>query len=216
MRNFLALLFTVVLAAIAAWAQESSPNPDNTSGQAANAQISAGLPAPSPSATAPIEPPSLIPPNTLPAPGALPKVPGMPDLEQLNNFFKKTSLGKAADEHRNHVQMAILETRIRNDADLHQAKAAAMRAPTDLERRHRLRAYYQLYYQKLSNLADNPDLKAYIAAQQAAHEVVLLQPRVRHETDEAQATALNAAKSGASVAPVPTPVQARANARVHP
>lgn len=217
MKSLLAVGLALAIAAAAAlYAQSPSPNSNNTPVQAANAQISAALAAPSPSATAPIEPPSLIPQNILPAPGALPKIPPGPDLEQLSKFFKQTSLGKAADEHRLEVQTAMLETQIRNDADLHAAKAAALRAPTDLERRHLLKHYYELYYGKLKVLADTPDLQAYIDAQKAAHQVVLLQPRVRHETDEPKATALNTAKAGASIAPVPTPVQAKANAHVKP
>jgi hypothetical protein len=172
--------------------------------------------APSPSATVPIEPPSLIPPNTLPSPGQFPKVPAMTDLEQLNNFFKKTSLGKQADERRLHLQMSMLETRIRNDRDLADALAAASATHTDLKRRHLLRAYYDLYYKKLSALADSPELKTYLDGQKAAHEAILLQPKVRHETDEPKASNLNAAAAGASVAPTATPQQVKAGQRIRP
>ena len=211
------ILCTLAIAGTAAiWAQ-SSPSPGNTSAQAANAKISSALAAPSPSATAPIEPPSLIPPNILPEPGQLPKIPSAPELEQLSNFFKHSSLGKAAEEHRLHVQMAALETRIRNDADLAAAKAAARQAETDLEKRHLLRAYYELYYKKLRVLAESPELKAYLDAQRAAHQVTLLQPRVRHETDQAAAAALTAAaKAAAKVAPAPTPAQAKPNQGLRP
>ena len=43
----------------------------------------------------------------------------------LNDYFKQTSLGKVADEYRLHLQMAALETHIRNDTDLHEARASA-------------------------------------------------------------------------------------------
>ena len=90
------------------------------------------------------------------------------------------------------------KTRIRNDEDLHALKMSADKARTDLERRHWLRAYYQLYFKKLRALASTPDLQNYLRAHQAAREPSLLQPRVRHETDEAEATALSRAGGGAS------------------
>ena len=34
--------------------------------------------------------------------------------------------------------------------------------PTDLERRHALKGYYELYFGKLRVLASTPDLKAYL------------------------------------------------------
>jgi hypothetical protein len=217
MNFFRTILCALALAPAAAGWGQSSPGPDNTSAQAAKAEAAAAQAAPSPSATAPeIEPPSLIPPNILPAPASLPPIPAAPDLGQLNSFFKQTSLGKAADEHRLHLQMSELETQIRNDQDLHALKAAAKEAPTDLEGRHRLRTYYELYYRKLRALASTPDLKTYLTAQEAAHKLSLLQPRVRHETDEAQAAQLAKAKAGASVAPAPTPDQARASEALRP
>ncbi|HEY1581719.1 MAG TPA: hypothetical protein VGF73_01315, partial [Chthoniobacterales bacterium] len=180
---FLALAFT--LTPTGGVKPQSSPSPDNTSEQAAQAQISASGVAPSPSATAAVEPPSLIPDNLLSAPATLPSIPAAPDLGQLSTFFKQTSLGKTADEHRLHVQMSALEVGIRNDEDLHALKADAFRARTDLERRHRLRTYYDAYYKRLQDRASTPDLKGYIVAQRAAHELTLLQPRTRHQTDEA-------------------------------
>ena len=215
MNFFVRLTLGVLLIPAFVWAQ-SSPSPGNTSAQAADAQMSTSAAAPLPSATASVDPPSLIPANILPAPASLPQIPAAPDLEQLNSFFKQSSLGKAADEHRLHVQMAELETRIRNDEDLHAAKASALRAPTDLERRHLLKAYHQLYFGKLRALAGTPDLKAYLDAQEAAHELFLLQPRVRHETDEAEAAALSQKRAGTALAPAPTPAQARAGEALRP
>ena len=211
MKFFLPPLFALIVAAGAiVWAQ-SSPSPANASTQRATAQLDASLPTPSPSATAAIEPPSIIPSNILPPPNALPNVPTIPDLEQLNAFFKQTSLGKTADDYRLHLQTAELQTRIRNDQDLHALKAKAMRVLTDLERRHLLKAYYQLYYSKLRALTTAPDLIAYLNSQEAGYEASLLQPRVRHETDETAAAALGQARAGASPPQaLPTPVQARA------
>ncbi len=192
-----------------------SPAPSETSVQATNAETAASAAAPSPSVTESVEPPSLIPPNILPAPESLPKTPAAPEIELLKSYFKTTSLGKAADEHRLHVQMVALEAGIRNDEDLRVIKALAMQAPTDLERRHRLKEYYGRYFGKLRALATTPDLKEYLTAQEATHKLTLLQPRVRHETDEAEAAALAKASQGAVTA-LPTPVQARAGQVVSP
>ena len=113
--------------------------------------------------------------------------------------------------------MVALETQIRNDDDLHALKATALKAPTDLERRHWLKSYYDLYFKKLRALATTPDLKAYLDAHEAARKLSLLQPRVRHESDEAEAAALAKAGAAATTAKaLPTPVQARASEAVHP
>ena len=174
---------------------QAAATPDNTGGQAVRAEAAAApLPVASPalSPNAPVEPASIIPPNTLPAPGptSLPAIPASPELKQLNELFKRSSLGKIADEHRLHVQMSALQIQIRNDADLQELKAAALEAPTDLERRHGFRRYYELYYRKLVARADSPELRDYLKAQEAAQELTLLQPRTRHETDEAEAQKL--------------------------
>ncbi len=206
-------LASFCLLAVAAFAQ--TPAPADTSVQAANAETAAAAAAPSPSATAPVEPPSLIPANILPPPLSLPKTPDAPEIEKLNSYFKSTSLGKKADEYRLHVQMVALEARIRNDEDLRARKAAALRAPTDLERRHLLKDYYERYFGKLRARAETPALKEYLVAQEATRKLTLLQPRVRHETDAAEAAALAKASRGAVTA-LPTPVQARAGETVRP
>jgi hypothetical protein len=216
MKFLFTFVSALVFAATVPVRAQSTPNPDNTSEQAANAKTSTAIAAPSPSPTAPIEPPSLIPSNILPGAAELPNIPVAPDLQQLNSFFKQTSLGKAADEHRLQVQMAALETRIRNEQDLHTAKAVALEAPTDLERRHLLEHYYELYYGKLHAMTDDPALRTYVDAQKAAHELILLQPNVRHKTDEAKAQALAKAKAEATIAPVATPAQAKPGRGPHP
>jgi len=209
--------FLLTLGAAGTVRAQSSPSPDGSSAETANTQMAATTASPSPSATVSIEPPSLIPPNILPAPDSLPKIPATQELQQLNEFFKKTSLGKVADEHRLHLQMVALETRIRNDQDLHASKATAWKASTDLERRHWLKSYYELYFKKLRALATTPDLKAYLDAHEAARKLSLLQPKVRHESDEKEAAALAKSAAG-TTAPkaLPTPVQARASEVVHP
>jgi hypothetical protein len=185
-------------------------NADNASEQAALTAAATADAAASPAPTAAVEPPSLIPPNILPGPNTTsPQEPPIaPALEQLNALFKQTTLGKTADEHRLRVQTSELELRIRNDEGLHALKAEALRVPTDLERRHRLRAYYQAYYGKLLALATTPDLRDYLKAQQAAHELLLLQPRTRHETDEAEAEKLTQLSTGTTAGALPAPSQA--------
>jgi hypothetical protein len=212
MKFFRQLIVGFAIASAASAEAQSSPSPASTPAPAISAEIAAADAALSPSATDSVEPPSLIPPNILPAPAALPQIPAGPDLQKLNALFKQSSLGKAADEHRLHLQMVSLETRIRNDEDLHALKVSADKAHTDLERRHWLRAYYQHYFKKLKALAPSPDLQDYLRARQAAREASLLQPRVRHETDEAEAKALRRAGGEASAATaLPKPVQARAS-----
>jgi hypothetical protein len=214
LRFFRRLFAGLALASAACAVAQSSSSPTVSPTAAPTSSENVNAAAPSPSASAAVEPPSLIPPNILPGPGAaaLPQIPSGPDLQTLNAFFKQTSLGKAADEHRLHLQMSALETRIRNDEDLHALQASANKVRTDLERRHALKAYYKLYFVKLRALASTPELQDYLKAQEAAHEAALLQPRVRHETDEAEAARLaelagGAAKAGA----LPTPIQARAS-----
>ena len=174
--------------------------------QSPPASDNSAAPTPAPSPTAPIEPPSLIPPNILPGPGigALPQMPAAADLQMLNALFKQTSLGKAADDYRLHVQVVRLESQIRNDAELQAMRASAEQTSTDLEKRKRLKAYYHQYYSRLRTMADTPDLKAYLDGQEAAHAGLLAQPRVRPNT--------NPVAASATATPLPTPVQARAGA----
>ena len=212
--KFIRRLVAVLAIVSATSTGAQSPSPANAPAPAASAEAASVVATPSPSATVSVEPASLIPPNILPASGAtaLPQIPAGPDLQMLNTLFKQTSLGKVADEHRLHLQMAALETHIRNDDDLHELKASADKAGTDLERRHRLKTYYQLYFKKLRARASTPDLQDYLRAQQAAREASLLQPRVRHEPDAAEAAALAQIAGGANAATaLPTPIQARAS-----
>jgi hypothetical protein len=183
---------------------QSPPSPDSASAPATDAQLAT----PSPSPTAPIEPPSLIPPNILPGPGpaAFPQIPAAADLQMLNALFKQSSLGKAVDEHRLHLEMVRLLTLIRNHTDLQATRAAADKVSTDLQRRKLLKQYYHQYYDRLRAMADTPELKTYLDGQEAAHTGILAQPRVRPET--------NPSPAGAVATPLPTPVQARATQRV--
>src|SRR6266480_5623153 len=105
--------------------------------------------------------------------------PRIPAIEELDQAFKQTSLGKAADEARLHAQWRELSNRIINDRDLVEARANAGRAKTDLEKRQRLRAYYTLFYDRMRAQAGSQELKSYIDTHKTQHLALLAQNRVR-------------------------------------
>src|SRR5438874_7686597 len=88
--------------------------------------------------------------------------PRIPALDELDQAFKQSSLGKAADEARLHAQWRELSNRTINDADLVAAKARAERSKTDLEKRQRMRVYYATFYDRVRARADSEELKKYI------------------------------------------------------
>ena len=109
-----------------------------------------------------------------------PNGPELPDLKQLDdNFVKPKSLGKAADELQVHALWRQLKNRTVNDPDVQAAKKFAQAARTDLEKRNRLRIYYEVYYQRMSALATTPELKLALQALKDTHQGILAQPRVR-------------------------------------
>ena len=59
------------------------------------------------------------------------------------------------------------------------AKAATTTAKTDLEKRVRLRAYYNIYYAHMQALASSPEVKSYLDGKKAAVLESLAQHRVR-------------------------------------
>jgi len=105
--------------------------------------------------------------------------PRIPAIEELDQAFKQSSLGKAADEARLHAQWRELSNRIINDRDLVEARANAGRAKTDLEKRQRLRAYYTMFYDRMRAQAGSQELKSYIDAHKTQHLALLAQNRVR-------------------------------------
>src|SRR5207244_7037296 len=68
--------------------------------------------------------------------------PRIPAIEELDQAFKQSSLGKAADEARLHAQWRELSNRFIHDRDLVEARARAGKAKTDLEKRQRRPAHY--------------------------------------------------------------------------
>jgi hypothetical protein len=105
--------------------------------------------------------------------------PRIPAIDELDQAFKQSSLGKAADEARLHAQWRELSNRFINDPDLVEARAHAGRAKTDLEKRHRLRAYYTMFYDRMRAQAGSPELKNYIDTHKTQYLALLAQNRVR-------------------------------------
>src|SRR5207245_5884297 len=75
--------------------------------------------------------------------------PELPELSQLDEIFKQTSLGKTADEYRMRVEWRKLQNQVANDPAVVVAKKAAESARTDLEKRKRLGEYYKIYYERM-------------------------------------------------------------------
>jgi len=126
---------------------------------------------PRPSATAATGTPS---PNLSPTTG-----PNVPDLSQIDEIFKQTSLGKEADEQRMHIEWRQLANRVVSDPEIVAAKKAAEAAHTDLERRERLRAYYNLYFGRMRAETSNDEMKRALDFEKGEHLKLLDQLRVR-------------------------------------
>ena len=103
----------------------------------------------------------------------------VPGIAQLDEMFKQTPMGKDAEELRLHVQTRELQNRIANDPQVVAAKAAIRTATTDLEKRERLRRYYEITYGRMHAMASSAPLKKYIDALKAKHLSALDQARVR-------------------------------------
>jgi hypothetical protein len=114
--------------------------------------------------------PSPVPPNG----------PELPEISQLDQTFSKPrSLGKEADAARVHVEWRQLKNRTVNDPKVQAAKAYAQAARTDLEKRNRLRNYYNVYYERMSALATTPEIKLALQGLKTSHQGLLDQPHVR-------------------------------------
>jgi len=149
-------------------------------------------PSPSPAGTRPqlnipeiplsVEPPTLVP-DSSPTTSGHGTVPALaktaPALSQLDAAFQRSPLGQAAEEQRLHLEWRQLQNRVAHDPEVVAAKAATTTAKTDLEKRVRLRAYYNVYYAHMRALASSPETKSYLDGQKAAVLQSLAQPRVR-------------------------------------
>ena len=126
--------------------------------------------------------------------------PRIPALDELDQAFKQSSLGKAADEARLHAQWRELSNRFINDPDLVEARAHAGRAKTDLEKRHRLRAYYTMFYDRMRAQAGSPELKNYIDTHKTRYLALLAQNRVRPSPAPPAVTAAGKQKEASGIA----------------
>ncbi len=150
-------------------------------------------PSPSPAGTRPqlnipdiplsVEPPKLVPdaPDSTPPQTAIsPATPkAATALSELDAAFQRSPLAQAAEEQRLHLEWRQLQNRTAYDPEVVAAKKAAAAAKTDLEKRIRLRAYYNIFYAHMQALASTPEVKNYLNGQKAAVLNSLAQPRVR-------------------------------------
>jgi len=113
-------------------------------------------------------------------PSIPPNGPELPEISQLDQTFSKPkTLGKEADALRINLEWRQLRNRVVNDPEVQTAKAYAQAARTDLEKRNRLRAYYDVYYERMSALATTPEIKLALKDLKASHQSSLAQSRVR-------------------------------------
>src|SRR5213080_1227563 len=123
--------------------------------------------------------PSPVPPNG----------PELPEISQLDQTFSKPrSLGKEAAAARVHIEWRQLKNRTVNDPKVQAAKVYAQAARTDLEKRNRLRDYYNIYYERMSALATNAEIKLALEELKTSHQILLTQPRVRPTPDTSTPT----------------------------
>jgi hypothetical protein len=107
-----------------------------------------------------------------------------------------------------HIEWRQLKNRTVNDPTVQAAKAFAQAARTDLEKRNRLRNYYDIYYQRMSALATVPEIKLALQGLKTSHQILLSQPRVRP----------SATPEGATPTPTVAPAQKKQkhkNKKVH-
>jgi hypothetical protein len=118
-------------------------------------------------------------PQISPTPSMEGPVPRIPAIEELDQAFKQSSLGRAADESRLHAQWRELSNRIINDPDLVAARTKADKMKTDLAKREQLRLYYTMFYDRMRTQAASPELKNYINTRKTQHLGLTAQNRVR-------------------------------------
>ena len=114
-----------------------------------------------------------------PTPAPPPNGPELPALKQLDQSFKPPNLGIEAEGAKLRIEWRQLRNRTVNDPAVQAAKTYAQSARTDLEKRIRLREYYNIYYQRMSALATTPEIKVTLQSLKTTHEGLLAQPRVR-------------------------------------
>jgi hypothetical protein len=173
---------SLCLSAATAEAEEEPPLPSNTETPS---------PTPSPANTRPqlnipeippfIEPPTLVPNASVTPSGGRVGISTAKTapLSQLDSAFQQSPLGQAAEEQRLHLEWRKLQNRVVEDPEVVAAKAATTRTKTDLEKRVRLRSYYNIYYAHMQALTSDPQIKAYLEGKKTAALEGLAQHRVR-------------------------------------
>jgi hypothetical protein len=181
--KFLLAIIAIALSGIPLCAQEP-PLPAKTE-----------TPTPSPSTAGPrpelnipeiplsVEPPKLVPDTSdsgpvrtvIPSAKARTTLP----LSELDAAFQKSPLAQAAEQQRLHLEWRQLQNRVANDPEVVAAKEATTRTKTDLEKREKLRAYYNIFYAHMQALASTPEVKKFLSDQKGAAIASLAQPRVR-------------------------------------
>ena len=119
-----------------------------------------------------------------PPPAAPSPTPILPELSALDQAFNQTGLGKDADEMRMRVEMRKLQNEAAHDPAVLAAKAAATAASTDLDKRERLREYYEINYGLMSKRASSSAVRNAIEQSKKEHIALLSQPRVRPGSGE--------------------------------
>ena len=114
-----------------------------------------------------------------PTPARPPNGPELPELKQLDESFKPPSLGRDAEATKLLLEWRQLRNRTVNDPAVQAAKTYAQSARTDLEKRNRLREYYNICYQRMSALTTNAEIKIWLEVFKGNHQSQLAQPRVR-------------------------------------
>ena len=118
-------------------------------------------------------------PQISPTPSLEGPAPRIPAIDELDQAFRQTSLGKVADEARLHAQWRDLSNRIINDPDLVAARTKADKMKTDLTKRQQLRLYYAMFFDRMHAQAASPELKNYIDTRKTQHLGLTAQNRVR-------------------------------------
>lgn len=130
-----------------------------------------------------VEPPKLVPDtsDSGPARTVIPSAKARTTLplSELDAAFQKSPLAQAAEQQRLHLEWRQLQNRVANDPEVVAAKEATTRTRTDLEKREKLRAYYNVFYAHMQALASTPEVKKYLSDQKGAALASLAQPRVR-------------------------------------
>jgi len=156
-------------------------------------------------------------PTTAQPPAA--ELPDLPELSQLDQAFKETSLGSKADASRMRIEWRRLRNRLANDPEVVAAKKASDTARTDFEKRERLRDYYRIYYARMEALASRPEIKSALEEMKKQHLKLADQKRVRpspkpadepSEADEAEAEEdeePSLAPPATSPSPTPSPIE---------